>query len=101
MTTTSIHSTLTNFPGNTTNPIGIPQDDDDDDDISHPPMDDIPDAPVGGNKTEQLLARQNFDWPMHGWPDYGTCLESLIGGNHFRAWKQDGAGARTGAWFLA
>ena len=55
----------------------------------------------GGNKTEQLLARQNFDWPLYGWPDYGTCWESLVGGNHFRAWKQDGAGARTGAWFLA
>jgi hypothetical protein len=62
---------------------------------------DIPDAPVGGNKTEQLLARQNFDWPLHGWPDYGTCWESLVGGNHFRAWKQDGGGARTNAWFLA
>jgi hypothetical protein len=62
----------------------------------------IPPPPnAGGNQTEQLLARQNYDWPQYGWPDYGTCLESLIGGNHFRAWKQDGAGARTGAWFLA
>ncbi|KAG8838824.1 hypothetical protein FRC18_002498 [Serendipita sp. 400] len=56
---------------------------------------------TGGNKTEKLLVRQNFDWPLYGWPDYGTCWESLVGGNHFRAWKQDGAGARTGAWFLA
>jgi len=55
----------------------------------------------GGNKTEELLARQNFDWPLYGWPDCGTCWESLVGGNHFRAWKQDGAGAPTGAWFLA
>jgi len=61
----------------------------------------IPPRNPGGNKTELLLARQNYDWPQHGWPDYGTCLETLIGGNHFRAWKQDGAGARTGAWFLA
>ncbi|CCA73120.1 hypothetical protein PIIN_07074 [Serendipita indica DSM 11827] len=70
-----------------------------------PSSDDDPDADPfphqGGNKTEQLLARQNFDWPLYGWPDYGTCWESLVGGNHFRAWKQDGAGARTGAWFLA
>jgi hypothetical protein len=63
--------------------------------------DDGPFLNVGGNRTEQLLARQNFDWPLYGWPDYGTCWESLVGGNHFRAWKQDGAGARTGAWFLA
>lgn len=61
----------------------------------------IPPPNAGGNKTEQLLARQNYDWPQYGWPDYGTCFETLIGGNHFRAWKQDGAGARTGAWFLA
>jgi hypothetical protein len=63
--------------------------------------DDGPFLNVGGNRTEQLLVRQNFDWPLYGWPDYGTCWESLVGGNHFRAWKQDGAGARTGAWFLA
>ncbi len=24
----------------------------------------------------------------------------LLGGNHFRAWKQDGSDANTGAWFL-
>lgn len=63
--------------------------------------DDFPYPREGGNKTEQLLARQNYDWPLYGWPDYGTCWESLVGGNHFRAWKQDGAGARTNAWFLA
>ncbi|SPO41135.1 uncharacterized protein PSFLO_06617 [Pseudozyma flocculosa] len=28
---------------------------------------------------------------------FGTCIESLVGGNHFRAWQQQG----TGAWFLA
>lgn len=28
---------------------------------------------------------------------FGTCIESLIGGNHIRAWQQQG----TGAWFLA
>lgn len=28
---------------------------------------------------------------------FGTCLESLVGGNHIRAWQQQG----TGAWFLA
>jgi len=84
---------------------GRGNDDDDDDrnnnDGNGPTPPRIPPPNSGGNKTEQLLARQNYDWPQHGWPDYGTCLESLIGGNHFRAWKQDGAGARTGAWFLA
>jgi len=31
----------------------------------------------------------------------GTCLESVIGGNHFRVWHQDGPDANTGALFLA
>ncbi|GJJ14089.1 hypothetical protein Clacol_008346 [Clathrus columnatus] len=31
----------------------------------------------------------------------GTCLESLIGGNHFRYWRQNGPEANTGALFLA
>ncbi|CAD6884021.1 unnamed protein product [Tilletia controversa] len=31
----------------------------------------------------------------------GSCWESLYGGNHFRAWKQNGSFADTGAWFLA
>ncbi|KAJ9480314.1 hypothetical protein PHBOTO_003565 [Pseudozyma hubeiensis] len=28
---------------------------------------------------------------------FGTCIESLVGGNHIRAWQQQGSGA----WFLA
>ena len=35
------------------------------------------------------------------YPWIGSCLESVIGGNHFRAWKQNGTGAANGAWFLA
>ncbi|KZO96324.1 hypothetical protein CALVIDRAFT_113071 [Calocera viscosa TUFC12733] len=31
----------------------------------------------------------------------GTCLESLIGGNHLRGWIQNGPSADSGAWFLA
>ncbi|KAF8724715.1 hypothetical protein AX14_008651 [Amanita brunnescens Koide BX004] len=31
----------------------------------------------------------------------GTCLESAIGGNHFRVWHQNGPDADTGALFLA
>jgi len=31
----------------------------------------------------------------------GTCLESAIGGNHFRVWHQNGLDANTGALFLA
>lgn len=31
----------------------------------------------------------------------GACWESWEGGNHFRAWKQNGSEADTGAWFLA
>ncbi|KAG6813665.1 hypothetical protein H0H92_008902 [Tricholoma furcatifolium] len=31
----------------------------------------------------------------------GTCLESLIGGNHFRVFRQNGTAADSGALFLA
>ncbi|KAL4073209.1 hypothetical protein V8B97DRAFT_197115 [Scleroderma yunnanense] len=48
-----------------------------------------------GRKSEHILARQHY------FPRWGTCWESLIGGNHFRAWKQNGTLADTGAWFLA
>lgn len=48
-----------------------------------------------GRKSEHILARQHY------FPGWGTCWESLIGGNHFRAWKQNGTMADTGAWFLA
>ncbi|GAA6056735.1 hypothetical protein JCM3770_005871 [Rhodotorula araucariae] len=35
------------------------------------------------------------------WPFVGSCLESVTGGNHFRAYKQNGTDANSGAWFLA
>ncbi|GAA5927414.1 hypothetical protein JCM1841_000464 [Sporobolomyces salmonicolor] len=35
------------------------------------------------------------------WPFVGSCLESAIGGNHFRAYRQNGTEANSGAWFLA
>ncbi|KDN48238.1 hypothetical protein RSAG8_02830, partial [Rhizoctonia solani AG-8 WAC10335] len=44
-----------------------------------------------GRKDEQFLARQHY------FPIWGTCWESLAGGNHFRAWQQKD----TKAWFLA
>jgi hypothetical protein len=47
-----------------------------------------------GRKFEQYLARQYY------FPIWGTCWESLAGGHHFRAWKQDGAEGNSGAWFL-
>ncbi|EIW63066.1 uncharacterized protein TRAVEDRAFT_56242 [Trametes versicolor FP-101664 SS1] len=46
------------------------------------------------NQTVEL--RQDF-----GDSDVGTCLESLIGGNHFRVYFQNGPSADTGAAFLA
>jgi len=46
------------------------------------------------NQTVEL--RQDF-----GNADTGTCLESLIGGNHFRVFRQNGPAANTGALFLA
>jgi len=46
-------------------------------------------------KPEQFLARQYY------FPIWGTCWESFYGGNHFRAWRQNGSLADSGAWFLA
>lgn len=65
-----------------------------------------------GRKSQAFLARQNF-------PIWGTCWESLAGsyfqfnplvrriptgiltgGHHFRAWKQNGTEANSGAWFI-
>ncbi|KAL0956062.1 hypothetical protein HGRIS_002231 [Hohenbuehelia grisea] len=46
------------------------------------------------NQTIEL--RQDF-----GDANVGTCLESLIGGNHFRVFRQNGPTANTGALFLA
>ncbi|KAG9049433.1 hypothetical protein FS837_010237 [Tulasnella sp. UAMH 9824] len=48
-----------------------------------------------GRKVEQFLARQHY------FPIWGTCWESVRGGNHFRAWRQNGTEANSGAWFLA
>jgi len=47
-----------------------------------------------GRKVEHFLARQDY------FPVWGTCWESFAGGNHFRAWKQNGSLANSGAWFL-
>ncbi|KAF8895584.1 hypothetical protein BD779DRAFT_1466964 [Infundibulicybe gibba] len=55
------------------------------------------DADLGdgdGRKLEQFLARQYY------FPIWGTCWESLAGGHHFRAWKQNGTRANSGAWFI-
>ncbi|KAJ7271091.1 hypothetical protein C8J57DRAFT_297439 [Mycena rebaudengoi] len=46
------------------------------------------------NQTIEL--RQDY-----GDPVAGTCLESLIGGNHFRVYRQNGTAANSGALFLA
>ncbi|KIK69788.1 hypothetical protein GYMLUDRAFT_212647 [Collybiopsis luxurians FD-317 M1] len=50
-------------------------------------------------RDEQILARQYYFMGPAG-PIFGTCWESLAGGNHFRAWKQNGTQADSGAWFL-
>ncbi|KZV95071.1 hypothetical protein EXIGLDRAFT_735968 [Exidia glandulosa HHB12029] len=52
-----------------------------------------------GLRGEQLLVRQTFRRHIPFWGT--TCWESFAGGNHFRAWKQNGTLANTGAWFLA
>jgi hypothetical protein len=49
----------------------------------------------GNDRTpEQYLARQSY------FPIWGTCWESVAGGHHFRAWRQNGTHAASGAWFI-
>ncbi|KAF9529308.1 hypothetical protein CPB83DRAFT_853053 [Crepidotus variabilis] len=45
---------------------------------------------------QTMLLREDY-----GDPIFGTCMESLIGGNHFRVWRQNGDAANSGALFLA
>lgn len=49
-----------------------------------------------GPKPEIKVIRQDY-----GIPFIGAGLETLIGGNHFRYWRQDGPTANSGALFLA
>ncbi|KAJ7594841.1 hypothetical protein C8J56DRAFT_927761 [Mycena floridula] len=49
-----------------------------------------------GQVNQTIELRQDY-----GDPDIGTCLESLIGGNHFRVFRQNGPSANSGALFLA
>ncbi|KAI0254934.1 hypothetical protein BJV78DRAFT_1184075 [Lactifluus subvellereus] len=46
------------------------------------------------NQTIEL--RQNM-----GFTSFGTCIESVLGGNHLRMFRQNGPTANTGALFLA
>ncbi|TCD62600.1 hypothetical protein EIP91_006646 [Steccherinum ochraceum] len=62
--------------------------------LGDPQTADLGDGNGAVNQTVEL--RQDY-----GDADVGTCLESLIGGNHFRAWHQNGPEANTGAVFLA
>ncbi|KZT09206.1 uncharacterized protein LAESUDRAFT_722933 [Laetiporus sulphureus 93-53] len=58
---------------------------------------DIHEADLGdglGRKPEVFLARQDY------FPVMGTCWESVRGGHHFRAWKQNGTVANSEAWFI-
>ncbi|KAI0086898.1 hypothetical protein BDY19DRAFT_957277 [Irpex rosettiformis] len=47
-----------------------------------------------GRKEEHILFRQHY------FPIFGSCWESLRGGHHFRAWRQNGTLANSGAWFI-
>ena len=49
-----------------------------------------------GAVNQSVELRQDYGSPL-----LGTCLESLIGGNHFRVWFQNGPSADSGAAFLA
>ncbi|GLB37420.1 hypothetical protein LshimejAT787_0404710 [Lyophyllum shimeji] len=45
---------------------------------------------------EREVLRQHYHIPI-----LGTCLETLVGGNHLRTYRQDGPDANSGALFLA
>ncbi|BGP34154.1 hypothetical protein JCM10296v2_005969 [Rhodotorula toruloides] len=47
---------------------------------------------------QELFVMRESVWPF---PIVGACLESVTGGNHFRAYRQNGTEANSGAWFLA
>jgi len=49
-----------------------------------------------GPQNEIKVIRQDY-----GVPVLGTGIESLVGGNHFRYWRQNGPTANSGALFLA
>lgn len=49
-----------------------------------------------GNKNQTAVMRWNY-----GDPQLGTCTQTVIGGNHFRYWIQNGPEANSGAVFLA
>ncbi|KAI0807642.1 hypothetical protein C8Q74DRAFT_1378800 [Fomes fomentarius] len=49
-----------------------------------------------GWRSQIMEIRQDF-----GHSIFGSCLESLIGGNHFRVFRQNGPMANSGALFLA
>ena len=49
-----------------------------------------------GNKNQTAVMRWNY-----GDPQLGTCTQTVIGGNHFRYWTQNGPEANSGAVFLA
>lgn len=60
-------------------------------------MGNIHEADLGdgnGRTPEMYLARQAY------FPVWGTCWESIAGGHHFRAWRQNGTHADSGAWFI-
>jgi len=49
-----------------------------------------------GDVPQNMLLRQAY-----GVPSIGTCWESLVGGNHFRVYRQNGPKANSDAIFLA
>ncbi|KZV99419.1 hypothetical protein EXIGLDRAFT_738978 [Exidia glandulosa HHB12029] len=51
-----------------------------------------------GNIPQEAEYRDDFGVSIFG---LGTCLESLVGGNHLRVYRQSGADHPTGALFLA
>ena len=61
--------------------------------LGDPQFADLGDGNSWGSELFEFRESWHYPW--------GSCLESVIGGNHFRAWKQNGTHADSGAWFLA
>ena len=80
-----VYTLLTGVTGSSTECLGIH--------LGNPQTANLGDG--NGNVNQTMELRENLI------PIGGTCLESLVGGNHLRMFRQNGSGHNTGALFLA
>jgi hypothetical protein len=67
--------------------------------LGDPQYANLNDSDKNNNKGE--WKKQLYEIRQTYFPIFGTCLQSAVGGNHFRSWKQNGTLASSDAWFLA